>query len=209
MNAMMPITMDFRPAYEQLTPGERRFVDGYVSDLESIAEKTGQRLALVLTQPYPYPLDSRALALLASALVRTAICERVKALSELVDVSPYRTLKELCALAYSNIGDYIEPNSIDGSPEFKWSKASYEQLGAIKSFEIEEKPRGGVRYKFQLHDKLGALTKLMEYMALTKPDNPHWAEAKKQEQAAKAPLLPVGIDDEGATKMWSDFLGKQ
>lgn len=207
MNALTPITMDFRPAYEQLQPGERSFVDAYVADLETIAGRSGQRLTVVLMQPYPYVLDGRGMAMLASALVRAAICERVKALSELCDVNPYRTLKELSAIAYSNIANYV---TIDrhGEPEFDWSKATYEQLGAIKSFEIEDRPKGGRKYKFQLHDKLGAIGRLMEYQGLAKPDNQHWTEQQKAEQAAKQPTLPVGVDDDDASRLYSDFVNR-
>lgn len=208
MNALTPITMDFRPAYDQLDAAERRFVDAYVSDLESIADKTGQRLRVVLTQPYPYTLDSRALALLASALVRTAICERVKTLSELTDTTPYRVLREQAVLAFSNIANYVNMDAVDGLPEFDLSKTTTEQMAAIKTIEIEEKPRGGRRMKLTLHDKPGALAKLMEYHGLTKPDNSHWNEANKAERAIDAPAIPINADDDDAGRIYGDFLSK-
>lgn len=206
MNALMPIVMDFRPAYDQLDAAERRFVDAYVTDLESIAEKTGQRLKVVLSQPYPYTLDPRALALLASALVRTAICERVKTLSELVDTTPYRVLKEQAVLAFSNVANYMRFDTI--IPEFDLSKTTYEQLAAIKTFEVEEKPRGGRKIKMTLHDKPSALAKLMEYHGLTKPDNSHWQEANRAERSIDAPMIPADADDETAGRMYGDFTNK-
>lgn len=207
MNALTPITMDFRPAYEQLAQVERRFVDGYVTDLEDIASKTGQRLTVVLLQPYPYTLDARALALLASALVRSAICERVKTLSDLVDLSPYRTLRELCAIAYSNIGNYVKIDQ-HGVPMWDFTKVTNEQMAAVKTFKIEEKPRGGVKSELVLHDKLAALVKAMEYQGLTKPDNPHWANQERQEAGAKEATLPVGIDQETAAKLYGDMINQ-
>lgn len=201
MNAVTPF-VDFRPAYWQLQPIERKFVDGYVSDIEGIAEKTGQRLLAVLQAPFPYELDNRAVALLALPLVRAAIAERIKELSDLYDVSIYRTLKELTSIAYSNIGNYIEIDEW-GVPEIKLTKCTPEQLSAIKSFEIEDKPRGGRKVKFVLHDKLGALGNVMTYQGLLNKDNSHWQQAEQSTTAPNAARLPAGMDDDSAADAYA------
>lgn len=208
MNAMLPITMDFRPAYWQIEPLERKFVDGYVADIESIADKTGQRLLAVLQAPFPYELDMRARALLARPLVRAAVAERIKELSDAYDISVYKTLKEVVAIAYSNIGNYftIDPNT--GLPDLDWSKCTPEMLSAVKSIEIEDKPRGGRKYKMTLHDKNVGLNALMRYQGLLADDNDHWRKQEQSVQPSSAAQLPKGTTDDGAANLYSRYLSQ-
>lgn len=194
--------MDFRPAYWQLSPMQRKFVDGYVADIETIADKTGQRLLAVLQGPFPYELDVRASAMLAVPMVRAAIAERIKELSDLYDISVYRTLKEMTAIAYSNISNYITIDPNFGTPEIDLSRCTPEHLSAVKSFEIEDKPRGGRKYKFVLHDKLGALGNVMRYQGLLSDDNQHWRQAAKTVNPANG-NLPASISEDQAALAYS------
>ncbi len=203
MNAMVPI-IDFQPAYWQLEPMERKFCDGYVRDIETIADKTGCRLLAALQAPYPLELDNRARSMLARPLVRAAIAERIRELSDLYDISVYRTLKELTAIAYSNIGNYIEVDQF-GVPDIKLDKCTPEMLSAIKSFEIEDKPRGGRKVKFQLHDKLSALANVMRYQGLLGDDNTHWKQAE-QSIKQKPANLPANVDDDEAANAYAKLL---
>lgn len=202
MNAITPFT-DFRPAYWQVEPMERKFVDGYVKDIETIADKTGQRLEAALHAPFPYELDQRAAAMLARPMVRAAIAERIKELSELYDISIARTLRELSAIAYANIKNYIKICPLTGTPEIDLSNCTPEMMTAVKSFEIEDKPRGGRKYKFQLHDKLGALAHVMRYQGLLADDNPHWRNAEQSSKPNQVSKLPAGIDDDAAAQLYA------
>lgn len=202
MNALVKPPMDFRPAYWQVEPLERKFVDGYVKDIETIADKTGQRLLAVLQGPFPYELDQRAAAMLARPMVRAAIAQRVTELSDLYDISIARTLKENAAIAYSNIGNYIKIDQY-GVPEVNWSECTTEMLAAVKSFEIEDKPRGGRKVKFQLHDKLGGLGNLMRYQGLLSDDNPHWRNAEQSVRPHAVATLPANIDDDAAAQLYA------
>lgn len=208
MNAMVQIPqfVDFRPAYWQIEPMERKFVDGYVADIETIADKTGQRLLAVLQAPFPYQLDHRAVVLLARPMVRAAVAERIKELSDLYDISIYRTLKELTSIAYANINNYIEINPITGAPEINLSKCTPEMLSAVKSFEIEDRPRGGRKYKFQLHDKIAALGHVMRYQGLLSDDNQHWRQVEQSVKPVSKTQLPVGVSDETAARMYADAI---
>ena len=202
MNAMLPIKPDFKPAYWQVDQLERKFVDGYVKDIETIADKTGQRLPAVLHAPFPYELDQRALALLARPMVRAAIAERIQTLSELYDISIARTLKELSAIAYANIKNYVKIDAY-GNPEIDLSQCTDEMMTAVKSFEIEDKPRGGRKIKFQLHDKLGALAHVMRYQGLLSDDNPHWRNQEAASKPNQVSKLPAGIDDDAAARLYA------
>lgn len=205
MNALVIPRMDFRPAYGQIDQLERKFVDGYVKDVEGIANKTGQRLLAVLQQPFPYDLDARGVAMLSRPMVRAAIAERVRELSELSDISIPRTLKENAAIAYSNIDNYINIDEF-GNPEIDLTGCTPEQMSAVKSFEIEDKPRGGRKVKFVLHDKLAALGNLMRYQGLLSETNPHWMQ-QEQSVKPKAVALPANIDDDAAAQLYAREIG--
>lgn len=202
MNALSPIT-DFRPAYWQLEPWERKFVDGYVSDIENIADKTGQRLLAVLQAPFPYELDQRAVVLLARPMVRAAIGERIKELSELYDVSFAKTIRELTNIAYSNIINYFDIDILSGMPIPAFGKATPEQMSAVKSIEIDDKPRGGRKIKLVLHDKMAGLGYLMEYQGLRKPDNPHHRDQEASLKPLSYTKLPANVDDDAAADAYA------
>lgn len=194
--------LDFRPAYGQVEPMERKFVDGYVKDIETIAAKTGQPLEAVLHADFPYELDQRAYAMLARPMVRAAIAERVKELSELYDISIMRTLKANAVIAYSSIMNYIKINK-EGEPEINLRDCTPEQLEAIKGFEWEDKPRGGRKIKFVLHDKLTALGNLMRYQGLFADDNPHWRNQEASLKPSRVSTLPANSSEDDASQLWA------
>lgn len=202
MNAV-PATIEFRTAYWQLEPIERKFVDGYVVDLEKRAERTGQRLMTALMQP-PDDLDERSLAFLARPLIRSAIAERVKDISDLCDVSVYRTLKSVTAIAYSSMEHFLDIPDGLGYPDVNLSKCTPEQLSCIKSFEWEDKPKGGRKVKITLYDKLDGLKTLMRYQGLLSDENEHWREVQKKEKPSRERQgLPATVDDEQAAELYS------
>ncbi len=197
----------FQPAYWQIDGMQRKFVDGYVADLEKIADRSGKRLSVVLHEPFPYELDGRGMAMLALPLVRAAIAERVRELSDLYDVSVSKTLRELTNIAYSNISNYIEIDELSGEPTLNLTKCTPEQLSAIKSFEFDDKPRGGRKIKFQLHDKLGALNSMARYQGLFADDNEHYRQNNSPAATRKpVPTLPAGIDNDQAATLYQRML---
>jgi hypothetical protein len=205
--SLMPVatpTIEFRTAYWQLEPIERKFVDGYVSELEKVAERSGTRLASALMTPLD-GLDDRALAFLARPLIRSAIAERVKDISDLCDVSVYRTLKSVTAIAYSSMEHFLDiPDDLYGYPDVSLNNCTPEQLSVIKSFEWEDKPKGGRKVKIVLHDKLDALKTLMRYQGLLAESNEHWQEVQKKEKPSRDRLaLPATADDEQAAELYS------
>lgn len=203
MNVVSPINsgLNFEPAYRQLQPVERTFVDKFVEEIEAIAEETGQRLLALLQRPLPPDLDQRSRGMLARPLVRAAIADRVRELSQVMEISTYRTMKELKALAYSNLADYMKIDQVSGQPYFNLSGCTYEQLAAIQSIEIEENPRVGRKFKFKLHDKLGSLRELMQYQGLREKDNPDW---KKAIESEKPPAqLHADVTDEAAADAYN------
>lgn len=178
------MTFHIRPAYHQLTPAQRAYVDAFVSDVETRAVKMSRRLTDVLA-------DTRTdgSPVLEYALVRAAIADRVRELQESQELNVYRTLKELRAIAYSNIANYLHIDS-NGEPTFDLSVATPEQMSAVKSIEITENERTGKdgeysktrKFKFTLHDKVAALDKTMRYQGLLSDDNAHWKNTLENRQ---------------------------
>lgn len=204
MNAITPFN-EFRSAYSTLDAMEKRFCDGYVSDLEIMAQRTGQRLLAVIHQPFPYELDQRALALLARPIVRAAIVERVREISLVFDFTVYRTLKTLSIVAYSTIDNYFDINPHTGEPVLNLNKATKEQLEAIKTVEIEDKPRGGRKLRVTMHDKMNALNLAMRYQGLLHDESDHWRKAEQSEEPA-VKQLPADADDRQAADMYSRMI---
>lgn len=191
--------VEFSSAYRQLRPSERTFVDGYVSDLETKAVRTGEKLHMLLMKPVE--VDERSSEYLGLSMVRAAIAERVRELQEEMELSVYKTLKELRSLAYSNIGNYMEIGE-DGQPYFDLARCTPEQLAAVKSIEIEEKPNMTRKFKFVLHDKVAALDKTMKYQGLL--DDEHWrAENAK---AVKAGTLTADASDDEAAELYARMI---
>lgn len=196
---MLANPFDFSSAYRQLQAVERTFVDGYVTDIEQAAHKSGEKLQDVLGRQ-AMPSDPRAKEMLGRALVRAAIFERVRDLAEELELSEFKTLKEIRSIAYSNMGDYMTPGLEYLDLDF--STCTPEQLAAVKSFEIQESERGGRKIKFVTHDKLRALEMLAKYQGLLTDDK--WTA---QERAARSAEINADDTTESAAEKWSRRIG--
>lgn len=179
MNAIGKIS--FEPAYRQLAPQEKAFVDEFVARIERAAELSGAPLADVLVSQDLSRLDDRSQAFLHRELVRAAISDRIRELTEAQNVSARRIMKSIAAVAFSSMENYLTVNEW-GQPEFDFSNLTPEQWEAIKSVETTESKREGtVKVKVQLHDKLAALRMNGQIMGLFDENgdaaNPEkWAE---------------------------------
>lgn len=88
-----------------------------------------------------------------------------------------RVLKELEAMSFANIEDFISINS-DGEPEVNFSKATREQLKAITSVASKRRTtrtRSGdvveeKESKFSMADKYRGLELIMKHTGMLKPD---------------------------------------
>lgn len=201
--------ISFEPAYRQIKQAEKAFVDGYVSELEQTAVRDNVPLREVLARPVTVT-DDRARAMLERPLVRAAIAERCNELSEAMEISAYRVLKELKAIAFSNIGDYGTIGE-DGWFTADFSKCTPEQLSAIAQIKAEEtfKPQGGVTRKieFKPYDKLAGLDKFMRYMGLLEPENPYYREQiERMKKPGAVTGLVEGVSVEQAGEKWSQMI---
>lgn len=178
MNAIAPHVV-FASAYRQLQPAERVFVDSVVVELERIADKTGERISLVLHKPIPQEIVLRSNGLLERPMVTAAISERITEIAAAQELTVQRMVKEMMSVAFSSMGDYMTVDE-DGTPMFDLARCTPEQLAAIKSIDVEEVGDGlskpmKRKFKIQLHDKLGGMKMLQEFMGMRDPENPHWS----------------------------------
>lgn len=200
-------------AYKQLRPVERVFVDAYISDLQSSAVAAGQKVIdfIETTGIHHYAARNRnsafhAKQMMLKPLVRAAITERVRDITEAMDLSAFKVLKETANIAMSSVGHYMEIDD-NGQPSFDLAKATPEQLAAIKKIKVTETsmPFGGVKktFEFELHSKLQALDMLFKYMGLYNEDN-----AQRAPVAANAgmPALTANTSIAAAADMYARTL---
>lgn len=169
--------VEFRTAYDQLTPTERTFVDTYVATGEGV----GATLAAfpVFTNGGSRGISAaqvRTLDFIKRPLIMAAIAERMNAKMTQWDLTADRVLSELAKIAYSNIDDFIDRST--GEPIFDLSpdQVTRDMMAAVGELKVEvytegrgEDAREVKRFTFKLHDKLAALEKAMKRLGLYEP----------------------------------------
>ena len=166
-------------AYRQLSPAEKTFVDNYVKSLEADAERTGQRISNALYVAVGPDVLSKSRGMFDKPMVRAAIAERVNEVALASELSVRKVIKELTSVAFSSLGDFMKFDEF-GVPSYDFSKATPDQLAALKNWEHEENIRIGRKIKFATHDKLKAIEMLARFMGLLEQDNPHWRADNKR-----------------------------
>ena len=168
-----PNDKDFMSAYDQLSDAERLFVDQYCTKLDvpgALAFKAEQNVEM----PVPLSSDSFTRHMLKRPIIRAAIADRMREISEALRISTERVLKEVALIGFSNMGNYVRIDS-EGVPEINLSNVTVEQMAAVESFEVTEttnEKTGSTtrRTKIKLHSKMAALDMLMKYLNLYAPE---------------------------------------
>lgn len=169
----------FESAYRQLPQSDRAFVDSFVARIELTADTTGQSLQDCLAGIDTGNLPARDLEHLSSALVRSAISERIKDLTEAQNISPRRLIKRAAALAFASLDDFYDPDA----DRFKFQIGTPEQRATVKKYKITESVRNGtVTTEIELKDDVKMLIALMTKQGLLdrdgEPINPEiWRDA--------------------------------
>lgn len=201
-------------AYKRLNAHERVFVDSVIESFRAEAERRNDRISIVAREPIPMHIVERAGDLLERITVHSAIMERVAEIAADEELTPGRWLREVRALAFSNMGNYfrVETDAMGNEyPVFEFAKCTPEQLSAIKSIKVKMSGTGDgmsraskVEIDFTLHDKQAPLVTLGKYMGMVEPDNPHW---RADVARAAAPPLAAGATTQEAGDAYAAALG--
>lgn len=177
------------------------FVDGYVAMLDREAAATGDRISNLVQRPIPEETRLASRGMLDTPLVNAAIWERVNEIASETELSPRRYAKEVAALAFSTMADYVYLD-VHGLPEFNFTNVTRDQWKAVQSFEIEETVKGK-KVKMKLHDKLGSLGLAGKLMGLD-GDNAYWkAESAKPIEIV---ALPAGVSVHAAGEAYARMI---
>lgn len=158
-------------AYNLLEEAERKAVDDYVKYAIDLQHRKRERIIHALYLPIPYEYIKRSRDALYKPLVRAAVAEKLKEAAADQDISPSRVIQEHAAIAFSNIGDYVESVGFGDFKVKDITTISPDKMAAVKS--IETKPTlYGLQTKVTLHDKHPSLKAMGEMMGLVSPDRP-------------------------------------
>ncbi len=125
-----------------------------------------------------YPKSSRHAAetgfgrLMKNARFAARVADLTVAAAKAADVSIDRVLREMAAIGFSNVFDYMHVGP-DGLPVADFSQLSRAQAAAVQEITIDtfvdgagEDGREVRRVRFKLHDKRGALVDLGRHLGL-------------------------------------------
>ena len=164
-------------------------------------------------------------------LVQAAITEEINRIADDQEISPQRWIKEVAAIAQSNVGEFYTVNVL-GQPEVDAEKladpemtreVSKLELGngarydgrpgepAYQSIEFETSDnitRSSVKTKVKItmHDKIAALKMQAAYMGLDDGENPH----RRADRAAQEKIaLPAGTTATEAGEKYARMIGDE
>lgn len=162
-------------AYKQLRPIEKQFVDGYLRDLEKDALLAGCRVMDYVRRADYMTVAPSARWLnnptMQQSLVRAAVTERINQLTEALELSAYKVLREVGHVAMSTMAHYLDwEHAETQDPVINLKDCTPEQLAAIQSVEFEE-INGRRKIKIKLHSKLQALDMIMKHMGMYAEDH--------------------------------------
>lgn len=195
--------------YQALSPAERAWCDSVVHEIEAQAARADMPLALYLQSGVTLPrsvTDRDTKGMMQRRDVQFAITERLQENARNNDLSRPRWEKELMAIAFANIQNYISMDD-DGVPVWDFSRCTPEQMAAIESIKIKRGGRkftvtpddiegmmveggtpSGVEIEVKFHNKIAALKLLGESAGYLD------AEGSRMAADRRAPL-PVTAND--------------
>jgi phage terminase small subunit len=150
----------------ELTPKQSLFVAEYLIDLNA----TRAAKSAGYSDKTAYSQGQR---LLNNVEVAAVIAEKTKKRMDKLEITADRVLKELAALGFSNMGDYMEVTEDGKGFDFAFGNLTREQMAAIQEITVDT--TGGandgerrlvLRNKFKLGDKRGSLELLGKHLQL-------------------------------------------
>lgn len=153
-------------AYDQLKPSERIFTDAFVAldDPRKAAMAAYPNISEAVAKVRAFDLMSRP-------LIKAAIAERYKRITDRFAITAENVTQEIALLAFARMGDYKQFGITADLDDL-----TSEQSAAISEMTVKEYKEPGdegrpIReFKFKLHDKGGALDKLAKIVGVYAPE---------------------------------------
>lgn len=139
---------------EKLTAKQSCFVDEYLVDLNATQ-------AAIRAGYSPHSADKIGSQLLGKTGVQAAIHARQSELRERVHIQQERVLLALAAIAFADIGDYVEEDEAAGSRLRPLSS-----LSPVKRSALAEAKQYKNGFRLRLHSKLKALDLLAKHLGM-------------------------------------------
>lgn len=156
-------------AYDFLEVNEREAVDSYIEFIKEHQKERGERIALALKYPIPSDQVKRSRGVLARPLVRAAVAEKIQDLADEEDLNPSRVIREYAGIAFSNIGDFLQPSDFGDVTLKDIRDIPRDKMASVKTFKSKPTLHGN-SVEVVMHDKLSALKVMAELMGLVAPD---------------------------------------
>lgn len=156
-----------------LTPKQQRFVEEYLLDLNATQ-------AAIRAGYSKKTADQQASRLLANVKVAKAIAQRRQKLTQKLEITQERVLREYAKLAFSDIRQVAKwGESVAVKGESSSQVIVRNALALIASAELSEDTAAAVEevsetrqgLKIKMHDKKGALDSLARHLGLFEKDN--------------------------------------
>lgn len=200
---ILPPILEPKSAFAQLTLARQSFVDGcavhgdpwraYKAVFPSSSDDSARKMAALWAR---------------DPLVRAAIAERMGSIMRENRITGERVINEIGHMAFSNLRHYIDLDE-NGIPRWNFNKVSDDQWSAVKKFTIDEDydEIGTVvtnrKVTLELHDKGGALDKLMKRLGLYAPQT---LEIVDRRGADGQKQITVAVSATEAAAMYAETL---
>jgi phage terminase small subunit len=191
-----------RSRNRRLSEKEKLFIAEYLVDLNASQ-------AAIRAGYSPKSVGKMAYLLLKRPRVTNAIAEAQAKRLKAIDVSAEKVLRELAALALSNVLDFMRLGR-DGEPIVDFSGVEREKAAALSAVTVEDFLEGRGRnkrtirrVKFRTHGKLGALDRLAKHYGLLRErvshENPDGSAIEPIHDPRQVARAVLALLREGAT----------
>jgi hypothetical protein len=143
-----------------LTPKQRKFCDEYLIDMNA------SRAALRAGYSASTALNGQ---LMAMSKIKLYLQQRTEEIAQKVQVTPDMVMRELCKIAFGNMGNYFLP---DGRMK-AMHELSDDEKAALWSISVNDDGSGSsvtATTKFRMYNKLSALDKIAKHLNFYKPE---------------------------------------
>lgn len=181
-------------SYGFLGSPQKAFVDSLIENLEveAIKQKTTVfELLLDVVNLHSASFAERERAFLLDRLVLAALYQRANEIDDRSRLAEAKIMKTDQVIIDAHLGWFWDFET----KQWKWHEVTPDQLLALESMEIIEKPDGTIRYKIKIHNKHASLERQSKVMRMQGNDTNYWEQNKP-----RPPVIDNSGSNNGANK---------